>query len=375
MKLLDVGTVVLNWNGVSDTLGCLASIYAQTSVPAHLVLVDNGSTDGSVSAVLEWLNVQPSFVATEIPTDGGVGPNGRGFVLLPRRAGSGSEASTAPRLTIIQNRRNVGFARGNNVGIHFLLRRGVKYVMLLNNDTVVEDDAIGVLAQGMEQSPGRQCLIPQIRYWGERHRIWNCGGEWTWYGIPRYHYPDRDVSALGGRGPFEVSFVTGCAVMIRATWLERHGVLTERFFFGEEDVELSWRMRRSGRGTMGCWPASVIYHRLGASISKMAERSLVPRLYSYYVNRMIFLRTAWGRGLRWHAWRMVFSAHVARLLVWRFRMGAREALAIVRDLLRDGSTRDGVSAEFFVWMMKEKFPTFTPAFPSSPVAEHESSAR
>ena len=54
---LDLGVVVLNWNGMQDTLACLASIYEQQAVPTYVVLVDNGSTDGSVEAVHQWIEV------------------------------------------------------------------------------------------------------------------------------------------------------------------------------------------------------------------------------------------------------------------------------------------------------------------------------
>lgn len=356
MKQLDVGAVVLSWNGASDTLECLASLYAQDTVPSHVVLVDNGSTDGTIADVLAWVRAHHRFRARMVRDDVRDGRGTReialydGAIVLP-------DVDGAPDawLVIVENGTNLGFAIANNVGIRLLMTRGVKYVMLLNNDTILEQNALSALVAGMEQSPERNCLVPQIRYWGDRRRIWNCGGEWTWYGMPRYFYADDDAAALGNRSPFEVTFVTGCAVLIRAAWLAAHGLLSERFFFGEEDVELSWRMRSSGPGSMGCWPQAIIYHKVGTSITKMAELSVLPKLYCYYVNRMIFLGLIWGKGVRWQAWRLVFSAHIMRLLLFRFGLGPSGALAFVRDLAHDASRRDGVSAEFFFWIMKEKF--------------------
>jgi GT2 family glycosyltransferase len=356
MKLLDLGAVVLNWNGRPDTIECLTSVYAQQEVPAYVVLVDNGSTDGSVERVVEWLLAHPRLRSV-VRRDNAQGDcRLREFLLHESSEGeAGPNSPITPQLVLIENRTNLGFAAGCNVGIRLLMAREVRYVLLLNNDTVVGPDALAHLVRGMDQSPARQCMVPQIRYRDAPARIWNCGGAWTWLGMPRYLYAEQSVAALDGKEPFDVTFVTGCALIIRMAWLQAHGILSERFFFGEEDVELSWRMRLFGAGSMGCWPSSVIYHKVSASITRMAEVGALPRIYCDHLSRMIFLRTVWGGGLRWQARR----AAVLTLLGWRLvsRYGAtfRDSLTFVRDLARDSSEKNEVSADFFFWVMKEKF--------------------
>jgi GT2 family glycosyltransferase len=354
---LDVGTIVLNWNGLDDTLASLASIYEQTAVPAYVVLVDNGSTDRSVESVHEWLTTHPRFSATEIHTSLPSPPGLREFELHPRETSTGTdEDRDSPfRFVTIENGRNLGFAAGNNVGIRFLMRRAVKYVLLLNNDTVLASDAFAILVAGMEQSPDCQCMVPQIRYSGEPDRIWNCGAEWTWLGTPRYHYAEANVSALEGKAPFEVEMVCGCALIIRSSWLETHGILTERFFFGEEDIELSWRMRAMGRGTMYCWPQAIIYHKVGASLIRKTDIGLLPKVYVHYLNRTIFLRSAWGAGYRWQARRILVHTWFAWKLITRMKVTPANAIRVVRDFARDSVEKNGVDAEFFSYLMNEKF--------------------
>jgi GT2 family glycosyltransferase len=358
MDRLDLGVVVLNWNGLQDTLACLASIYEQEAIPAYVVLVDNGSSDGSVAGVHAWLQGHPRFTAREKHQDNVSDARGvREFALhCPQRSQPKDDDPEArPRFVTIENEKNLGFSAGNNVGIRFLLGRGVKYVLLLNNDTLVTSDAVAILVAAMEQSPECQSMVPQIRYAGEPDRIWNCGAEWSWFGTPRYHYAEANVAALEGRRPFEVEMVSGCALIIRSSWLETHGILTERFFFGEEDIDLSWRMRATGGGSMYCWPQAVIYHKVGGSLTKRTEVGLLPKVYLGYLNRMIFLRDAWGKGYRWQARRMVVNTYFIWKLIFKMGVAPLDAIRVVRDFARDSLEKNGVDAEFFSYLMNEKF--------------------
>jgi GT2 family glycosyltransferase len=358
MDRLDLGVVVLNWNGLQDALGCLASIYEQKAVPAYVVLVDNGSSDGSVSGVLAWLQEHPRFAAREAHDDNVSEPRGaHEFVLhqSPTSQVNGDDPGMCPRFVIIENGSNLGFSAGTNIGIRFLLRRTVKYVLLLNNDTLVASDAFAILVGAMDQSPECQSMVPQIRYAGEPNRIWQCGAEWSWFGRPRYHYAEANVAALEGKGPFEVEMVSGCALIIRSAWLETNGVLTERFFFGEEDIELSWRMRATGRGSMYCWPQAVIYHKVGGSLTRRTEVGLLPKVYLGYLNRMIFLRGVWGKDYRWQSRRMVVQAYFVWKLIFKMGFAPFDAIRVVRDFARDSIEKNGVDAEFFSYLMNEKF--------------------
>ncbi len=357
MDQLDLGTVVLNWNGLQDTLVCLESIYEQQAVPAYVVLVDNGSSDGSVKGVHEWLEQHPRLDATEVAASSRTLQGAREFVLRNRQdsVGEGHSSDSDFRFVTIENGSNLGFAAGNNVAIRFLLARRVKYVLLLNNDTVLSQEAFAILVRGMEQSPGCECMVPQIRYAGEPDRIWNCGAQWTWLGTPRYNYADASVSSLNGVGPFEVEMVSGCALIIRSSWLEMHGLLSERFFFGEEDIELSWRMRALGRGKMFCWPEAVIYHKVGASLTKKADVGLLPKVYIGYLNRMIFLRSVWGTGYRWRARRILLHTYFFWKLISRMGLSPAHATRVVREFARDSLEMNGVDAGFFFHLMNEKF--------------------
>ena len=359
MERLDLGVIVLNWNGASDTIACLQSILEDSLVPAYVLVVDNGSTDGSAERVLAWLTSQANRSTTPLAADNVV-PGVREFRLRDTaNGGPGAPTDRGCVFALIENDRNLGFAAGNNVGLRYLLERSVKYALLLNNDTVVAPHALAELTTAMDANSDVQCMIPQIRYWKEPTRIWNCGGAWTWFGSPRYYHAEASVELLEVQSPFTVEFVTGCALIVRRSWLASEGGLTERFFHGEEDVEFSWRMRAAGPRSMMCWPAAVVYHKVGRSVSMMAQRSRLPMVYCHYLNRLIFLRSIWGRGLRWQVRRLVTAAYLAWQLNWRYGLPGHDAVKMAADLLADSSERDGVSAEFFMWIMREKFQRFT----------------
>ena len=357
IKKLDLGTVVLNWNGMHDTLACLASIYEQQAVPAYVVLVDNGSHDKSVEAVHQWIENHPRFAATEVQPDRESPQEVREFALRRREDLSEQTTSGAPdfRFVIIENKSNLGFAAGNNIGIRLLLERSMKYVLLLNNDTILGEEAFAKLVHGMDQLSACACMVPQIRYADDPHRIWNCGARWTWLGTPRYYYAEADVSALDGVGPFQVEMVSGCALIIKSAWLATHGLLSERFFFGEEDIELSWRMRAMGKGTMLCLPEAVIYHKVGASLTRKSDVGLLPKVYIGYLNRMIFLRSAWGNGYRWQARRILLHTYFFWKLITRMGLTPHAAIRVVKDFARDSLKLNGVDADFFSHLMNEKF--------------------
>ena len=198
-------------------------------------------------------------------------------------------------------------------------------------------------------------MVPQIRYADEPDRVWNCGAKWTWLGTPRYNYAEANVSALDGVGPFEVEMVSGCALIIRSAWLATHGLLSERFFFGEEDIELSWRMRAMGKGTMFCLPQAVIYHKVGASLTRRPDVGLLPKVYIGYLNRMIFLRSVWGNGYRWQARRIILHTYFSWKLIARMGLTPRAAIRVVKDFARDSLKLNGVDADFFSYLMNEKF--------------------
>jgi GT2 family glycosyltransferase len=294
-KLPSVVIIVLNWNGLADTLECLESL-ARLDYPTYeVVVVDNGSTDGSVEAI----------------------------------------RMRFPQVTLIENGENLGYTGGNNVGLQYALAQGADYALLLNNDTEVALDFLRRLLDAMEADPLIGMAGPTIYYHERPDIIWSAGGAIDWQrGSTRMVGLDERDEGQFGAEPRPVDFVTGCAMLVRQTVMEQVGLLDERFFAYYEETEWCVRVARAGYKIVHV-PLAQIWHKI--SPSARADSPLV----HYYMtrNRLLFLK-ATGAGLG--AWLYTLIAEYLRTLVswsvrprWRCKQAQRRAmLQAIRDTWR-----------------------------------------
>jgi len=309
-----IPVIILNWNGEDDTIECLKSI--RKSVPAGFVpvIVDNGSKPESV----ERLKHECSLIFGKI---------------LNLRGGELAALSDSPRaefaeylgedtLVFIENGENKGFAGGNNVGIKFAELIGAEWVMLLNNDTVVSPEAFQELRRFLGSYPSFPAITAQIRYFSPNTRIQNCGGDLTYFGRQKYKFANMDASALPESDFSVVSFVTGCALLFK---YKATGILTEDFFFGEEDYEFSLRMKKLGL-EMACAHGAVVYHKVGATISRNSTR--LGAILVYYVNRLTNTRNYYSK-VRWHTIRILAYLYLP-VLLGRKGIDPRNAISAIR---------------------------------------------
>jgi GT2 family glycosyltransferase len=133
---MKIAIVVLNWNGKQDTLACLATLSQLHYPHREVIVVDNGSTDGSVDAI-----------RAQFPHD-----------------------------HLLENGENLGFAEGNNVGIRFALQRDADMVFLLNNDTVVAPDILDHFVAQFASSPDVGILGANICLFDQRETLDHLGG-------------------------------------------------------------------------------------------------------------------------------------------------------------------------------------------------------
>ena len=301
--------IILNWNGWRHTIECLESIQRSDYPNYCSVVVDNSSQDDSWERIQAWARgdilVKSHYVDScgdEKPVrvvsydrttaeNGGIPPTEQELSLLP----------PAKRLILIQAGENLGFAGGCNVGIRYALAVGGEYVWLLNNDTVVEYAALGRMVDFMKSHSDYQGVTGQIRLYENPSIIWNCGGKLTFYGTRRYYYNNSQVAEVPQRGFRRISFITGCAAIFRTSLFKKVGLLSGLFFFGEEDFELSQRLKRVGC-KLACLYDAIIYHKVGSSINAATRGKSMAQTYIYYLNRFIDMRYYWPK-FPWMVWR------------------------------------------------------------------------
>ena len=234
-----VEIVILNWNRYSDTAACLESVFKIRYANYSVVVVDNGSDDDSAA------RIERSFERTRV----------------------------------IRNRENLGYAEGNNVGIRHALENGAVYVWLLNNDTVVDRDALAAMVDLAEKDRGIGSLGSKIYYFDQPEILWFAGATIDWgHGIsPHIGRLERDTGQYDRAT--EVDRVTGCSMLVRREVFEAVGLFDGKFFLYAEEVDLCVRARAKGYRNFYV-PKSVVYHKISVSTGENS----VP-IYAYYNTR------------------------------------------------------------------------------------------
>jgi len=331
--------VILNWNGAQDTVDCLESLRRQLLGALRVVVVDNGSQDDSLARIDQWAREHQGEVAFTSYERATAEAGGREAVELAL-----SKQDAKIQLVVVEARENLGFAAGSNVGVRYTTKVGAEFVLLLNNDTVLAPDSVARLAGFLAEHPDYVAATGQIRYFG-RPVIWNCGGDLTWFGSRRYLFSEQPVDATPQDGWRRITFITGCAALIRTSVFARLGLLTERFFFGEEDYEFSLRLKRAQLQVACCFGA-VIQHKVGSSIDRAAPPATLGRYYIYYLNRFIDMKDYYP-GPIWWFWRLLsLSLVLPRLKLSRGLSWSGLAL-LGHRLIRDSTRLQGVSKERF----------------------------
>ena len=213
-----VWIVVLNWNGLRDTLECLRSLGRLRYPNARVLVIDNGS--------------QPS------------------------EADDIREACSS--ITVVRYPENRGYTGGSNAGIELALREGAEYVWLLNSDTTVEPDALAKLVAAGERNPKVGLLSPVIYESAMPGSIQFCG---TFLDRKRGRQVSprslEEARAAAGNGPL---LLWGTALLLKRAVIESVGVLDERYFAYHEDLDYSLRGRAAGFETQVV-TESAVFHK------------------------------------------------------------------------------------------------------------------
>lgn len=274
-----VAIVLVNWNGWRDTLECLKSLQKLVGKNQRVIVCDNGSGDDSVQQITAWAKEQ-----------------GVAFQQCERSiAEKGGDRSADPWLTIIRSNENLGFAGGNNVGLRYgLARERCDYFWLLNNDTIVKPESLTHLLERMKEDAEIGICGSTILNYKKREKILALGGGRyiSWLGLPWHHgrfykyAPDIDRELAEKR----MNYVEGASMLLSRQFLEQVGLMNEEYFLYFE--ELDWAIRARGKFKLGYAPASIVYHKVGASIgtsSNPAQKSLVCDYYNIR-NRIRFTK-------------------------------------------------------------------------------------
>jgi GT2 family glycosyltransferase len=271
-----VAIVILNWNNWIDTMECLESIFRIGYPDFRVIVVDNGSTDGSVDRIREWAEGShvslPEKAGSICPDDAPVTKHVQYVVRDVAAVGEGIVET--PPLLIIRSGTNLGFAGGNNVALRYLLKHDDwRYVWLLNNDTVVDTDALTALVRHMEESPRAGMCGSLLPYYDKPDIIWAQGGGTYNRWLARSGCIGNGLPLAKGFARHEVEglmkYVAGASILVSREFIEEIGLMCEDYFLYFEEPD--WAFRGRHRFGLAYAPESIVYHKVGMSTKKGSE--------------------------------------------------------------------------------------------------------
>jgi len=280
-----LAVVVPNWNGLDHLSECLDSLLIQTQ-EAEIVVVENGSVDGSVE-----------FLAKQYP-----------------------------QVTTLAQSVNLGFDGGVNVGIRHAITQNYDFVALFNNDAVADTEWLSRLVEAMvEPTVG----ITTGTFMGiDKKHIDSTGDIYTTWGLS-YPRGRGEVDAAVYADQLDIFGATGGATLYRISMLHQIGLFDEDFFAYYEDIDISFRAQLAG-WSVRYVPAAIAYHHLSATSNKLKGFSTyhtmknqplvlfknVPRRYLWRISwrfavaYVLFFLRAITRGHGWYALKGIVMASV-----------------------------------------------------------------
>lgn len=208
--------LVLNFNGgrfILDCLRLLQLIKLPSGWRAEVLVIDNASIDNSLQLI----------------------------------------ESRFPKIKIIKNKKNLGFAGGNNVGIRLALKQKAEAVLLLNQDTVAERNFLSPLLAN-----GADMVAPIIKFKQKGKWVYDFGGKINWW-IGKTSHDER--AKVKNEKPVKIDYVSGCCMLIKKEVFNKIGLLDEKFFFYFEDTDFCLRAKKAGF-KIAVEPKSMVLHKL-----------------------------------------------------------------------------------------------------------------
>jgi GT2 family glycosyltransferase len=214
-----IGVITVTYNSSTVISEFLCSLLAQEAVNFHLYAVDSHSSDDTLSKI--------SSLHSE-------------------------------KITLLAQNENVGFAKGNNIGIAQAINDGCDGLLLINNDTVFEKDFITKLLE-LNKSTPEVILAPKI-YYPDKQTIWCAGGGFKpHHAWAAYHRGENEVDNGQYDSDCNCDFVPMCCVLIPLEAWSKVGELDEKYFLYSEDADWFYRARQIGVKLRYCFEATLIH--------------------------------------------------------------------------------------------------------------------
>ena len=283
MNSCKIVILILNWNGWQDTLECLESVYQIDYENFDVILVDNHSHDYSLDKIRAYcageLEVESEFLNYQIKN--------KPIKVLEFYENETTSFNDFHELIIIKNRKNYGFPGGNNVGIKLALENlDPDYILLLNNDTIVDQHLLKNLVQEGQKNKKVGILGPKIYYYDEPEVIWSAGCKISWKLARGIQIGSGELDQGQYDYIREVEYVSGSAFLIKTEVIRKIGLMDENYFLYFEESD--WTLRANEAGFKSLYvPEAKVWHKVSRSGGGMSKPV---GLYYITRNRWIFMK-------------------------------------------------------------------------------------
>ena len=283
-----VTIILLNYNGWKDAVECLESVYKITYPNWELILVDNGSVDGSISKIKEWAAGKIQVESKFFEYDAERKPieyieelfydEEEAKVKVSKKEEERDTLLPHQKLSILRIEKNRGFTGGNNIGIEYILKgRKTGYILLLSNDTVVDKKFLEELVK-VGESDKKFGIVGAVNYYyDEPEKVWYAGGKINFWNGKVYKIDTGQNNMIK-----EADHLAASCFLIKKEVIEKVGMLDHEYFAFWDDADWCVRAHKAGYRVL-CVPKAKIWHKVSSTFRK--TRGFI----EYYNTRNSFL--------------------------------------------------------------------------------------
>lgn len=257
---IGITILVLNWNDFESSIACLKSCVTSVNSSsllenrkATIILIDNYSTDKSNVKLEKWISLK--------------------------------NTTSCVQLVFLQSKKNGGYAYGNNIGLKASKKYDSKYIIILNNDALLNRNALDLMIASLEYDKEIGVIGPAIRD-QQSKKIQSAGK------VLDLKFSHHTAFYEINTGLINVGYISGACLMLRESILKSIGYLDESFFMYTEDVEFCYRVHVAGY-KVTCQTNAIIEHSSEGSIDRYSRDSF--RIYYQIRNNILFAKKHFHR--------------------------------------------------------------------------------
>ena len=271
-----VTVIVLNWNGWQDTIECLESLYQISYSNYNVIVLDNSSSDDSIEKIRDYCRGKLSpesdffeYTSSNKPIE--IVEYTEKEIENETSENKFHDFQPNKRLILIKNSENHGFTEGNNIGIRYVLKNlNSDYILLLNNDTVVDECFLNELVKVAENDPKIGFVGPKVYYYnynGRKNVINFAGGKQNLWKFKPSHIGYKEIDKGQYDTNQEVDYIHGCCLLARVQMIRDVGLLDKEYVSYREEND--WAIRGYNCGWKSVYAyKSKMWHKIGGSTNR-----------------------------------------------------------------------------------------------------------